>query len=143
MATPPTGRPVGRPLKVKSPEEFDSRVDEYFEKCFDLEVRPTRAGMVLALGFCSKTQFYDYEKRPEFKASVRRARMLIEEIYEQMLGTSHAAGPIFALKNMAGWSDQQEIKHSGGVSHGVALLPDDADPAEYMKNAIQETTEDD
>lgn len=103
-------RPVGRPRKIKSPEEFDRLADGYLEMCRVSGEPVLLIGMVLALGLVNKDSFYEYEKYPEFSESVKRARSFIELEYEKrlVLGTQ-AAGPIFALKNF-GWKDKQEIE---------------------------------
>ena len=105
---------VGRPRLIKSPQEFDERVDVYIEWC-RMEGKPILlTGMILALGFNSKDTFYSYENYPEFTDSVKRARLLIEMEYEQRLNTANSAtGPIFALKNF-GWSDKQEVDLTTG-----------------------------
>lgn len=118
---------VGRPRLVKSPEDFDRLVDLYILTCQDPEnPKPiTLTGIVLALGFCSKNTLYEYEKYPEYSDSVKRARLLVEQEYENRLITAtSASGPIFALKNF-GWSDKQEIEHTGGL-RVVTLSDDDA-----------------
>jgi hypothetical protein len=101
-------KPIGRPRLFSSPIEFDSIVDAYILKCQnpDKPIAITLTGMVLALGFCSKDTFYEYQKYPEFTDSVKRARLLIEQEYEnRLLSSSNAAASIFALKNF-GWADK-------------------------------------
>lgn len=109
---------VGRPRLFSSPEEFDNLVNAYVEFCRDTN-RPqpiTLTGLILHLGLNSKDTFYEYEKRPEFSDSVKRARLIVENEYENRLvmGTN-AAAPIFALKNF-GWKDKQDIDltHNSG-----------------------------
>lgn len=101
-------KPVGRPRLFSSPDEFDRLVDLYIATCQDPD-KPkaiTLTGMVLALGFCSKDTFYEYQKFPEFADSVKRARLLIEQEYEnRLLVGTNAAASIFALKNF-GWADK-------------------------------------
>ena len=107
--------PVGRPRKISSPEEFDRLVDLYIATCqnIDKPVPITLTGMILALGLTSKDSLYEYGTYPEFSESVKRARLLIEQEYENRLivGTN-AAAPIFALKNF-GWRDKAEVELSG------------------------------
>ena len=105
---------VGRPRLIKSPQEFDERVDNYINWCRTQDKPVLLTGMILALGFNSKDTFYSYENYPEFSDSVKRARLLIEMEYEQRLNTFNSAtGPIFALKNF-GWSDKQEVDLTTG-----------------------------
>lgn len=111
--------PVGRPRKIKSPEDFDAMVDSYFAMCRANEEPILLTGMILALGLCSKDSFYEYEKYQEFTDSVKRARMLVEAEYEKRLNVNNsAAGPIFALKNF-GWTDKVESVISGKAGEPV------------------------
>lgn len=103
-------KPVGRPRKISSPEEFDRLADNYFNMCKEANEPVLLLGLVLALGFVSKDSLYSYGADfPEFTDSVKRARSMVEYEYEKRLQTATSAtGPIFALKNF-GWSDKQEI----------------------------------
>jgi hypothetical protein len=101
-------KPVGRPRLFSSPQEFDDLVDQYILICQNPEQPKaiTLTGMVLALGFCSKDTLYEYQNYPEFTDSVKRARLLVEQEYENRLVTgSNSASSIFALKNF-GWADK-------------------------------------
>jgi hypothetical protein len=77
----------------------------------------------LFLGFDSRQSFYDYEKRDGFSYIIKKARLKVESHYEQCLQYGNVTGAIFPLKNM-GWSDKQEIEHSGGVT--IHIDKDDA-----------------
>lgn len=123
----------GRPVIFETPEEFELKVEEYFEYVkgesevvcdsdedgnpVDREVwirKPepiTITGLCLFLGFESRQSFYDYEKRQGFSYIVKKARLRVENHYEG--SAQYAKTPtfhIFALKNM-GWSDKTEIDH--------------------------------
>ncbi len=115
----------GRPPKFKNTYDLQKKIDEYFEGGIDTTTKVignkkdgyqeievpclTLTGLALHLGFCSRQSLYDYEKKPEFSYSIKRARTLIEREYEQLLVTGNPVGAIFALKNF-GWKDKQEIK---------------------------------
>lgn len=117
----------GRPPKYTTAESLEQKISEYFESFIDegepesieeLELiytkkvkRPTVTGLALFLGFESKQSLRDYRKRPKFSALIKRALLVIEMCYEEMLETKFSTGAIFALKNM-GWSDKQEIDHT-------------------------------
>lgn len=107
--SPEQKNPVGRPRKFSTPEEFDALVDLYILSCQDPE-KPkaiTLTGMVLALGFSSKDTLYEYQKIPEFTDSVKRARLLVEQEYEnRLILAGNPSAHIFALKNF-GWTDKQ------------------------------------
>src|SRR4030042_2268038 len=68
---------------------------------------PTITGLCIHLGFESRQSFYDYEVKPEFSYIIKRARLFIENEYEEILTTGNTVGAIFALKNM-GWRDRLE-----------------------------------
>lgn len=126
--------PAGRPPMFTTPDDLQQRIDEYFatgvkrkkvlvgppanRMHIEIEV-PTITGLAIYLGFESRQSFYDYELKPEFAYTIKRARLFIENEYEEMLNTGNTAGAIFALKNF-GWTDKQEIdqnsKHSGEIS---------------------------
>lgn len=117
----------------KSPEEFESAVNEYFEFIKgesqhivkeDGTVQenwkrkpepPTITGLTLFLGFCDRRSFYDYEQNEGFSYTVKKARLRIEAEYEKALHYQSPTGAIFALKNF-GWKDKQDIEHSGGMN---------------------------
>lgn len=131
---------VGRPPKYSSPEEMQAAIDEYFadrqprirtnpdgspmlsknnQPIIELNP-PTISGLALYLGFSNRTSLYEYEKEPEYSDTIKRARSRCEEFVESngMSGIVPPAMAIFALKNY-GWSDKQEIEHSGGTTDTV------------------------
>lgn len=117
----------GRPPVFESPEEMQEMISAYFNGGMRyrkivtgsgdnrrVEWIPvvTITGLCLYLGFDSRQSFYDYEKKPEFSYTIKKARMFIESEYEEILATTGNAGAIFALKNF-GWKDRSEIEMSG------------------------------
>ena len=88
-----------------SSEQLEEAVDKYFQETPEEKI--TLTGLILELGI-SKETFYQYAKRDEFKEIINRARLRIENTYEQDLRNKGRSGDIFALKNF-GWRDQQEI----------------------------------
>ena len=103
---------TGRPRIYKSVEEMDKRLDEYFAQNPE---RPTLSGLAVFLGFADKSTLYDYADREEFSHSIKAAVSRIEAKHEENIYTTGAAGSIFWLKNR-GWTDQQQIQHSGGIN---------------------------
>lgn len=117
---------TGRPPIFESPEAMQQKIDEYITAMsskvikgekeeddeFDLGRPVTISGLAFYLGFESRQSFYDYEKRDGFSYIVKRARLFIENAYEERLLNKYPTGSIFALKNM-GWADRSEIKHEG------------------------------
>jgi len=100
---------MARPLKFKTPEDFDLIVDLYVATCAEEKEPLTIPGLALFLGFADKSSLYHYQKRKAFTGSVKRARTLIEESTVKRSMGSNAAGAIFMLKNM-GYSDRQNVQ---------------------------------
>lgn len=116
----------GRPPIFKNNEELQSKIDDYFNgglkirkivvgkppnsQIIEIEV-PTITGLAYYLGFASRQSFYDYENKDDFSYTIKRARLFIEQEYEEQLQHGNTTGAIFALKNM-GWIDKTEIDQS-------------------------------
>lgn len=122
---------MARPAAWDDPKALQDEITKYFQEgltiktvligkapnqqAIKIEV-PTITGLSYYLGFESRQSFYDYEKKEEFTYTIKRARLFIEQHYEELLQTANIPGAIFALKNF-GWTDKQEIEqkteHSG------------------------------
>lgn len=106
---------MGRPPIFETPEEIDLLVKDFFIECGKASIPVTISGLALYLGFESRQSFYDYEKKPDFSYTIKRARLKIEDNYEKRLDSKNPTGAIFALKNM-GWKDKHEVEQSGVVT---------------------------
>lgn len=116
----------GRPPKFETAEEMQEKILEYFDEGCRSEVItikkgvetkalvriPTITGLCNFLGFADRCSFYRYGEKPEFSYTIKRARQMIEQVYEEQLHANANAGAIFALKNF-GWTDKQTLEHSG------------------------------
>lgn len=101
----------GRPAKYTTPEDLAAKVIEYFSDCDEAKYKATVTGLVLYLGFASRSSLDDQEKRGEdFSYIIKRAKLAVENSYE----LSGQSFDIFALKNM-GWRDRTEQEISGAV----------------------------
>jgi hypothetical protein len=96
----------GRPRLYTSEEEVHDIIEEYFATLSDDEV-PTMSGLALALGMCTET-LRQYGKQEQFSATIKKARQRVELGWEKLLMRG-GAGPIFWLKNNAGWKDKSEL----------------------------------
>lgn len=115
---------VGRPRKIDSPETFDNLVDTYMTVCQDPDNPKaiTLTGMILALGLTSREALDNYLDYPEFVDSVKRAKLLVEQEYEnRLVAGTNAAAPIFALKNF-GWKDKQEVSQNISGELGITEI---------------------
>lgn len=116
----------GRPPLFKSAEELHNAVEAYFESSPFGQYTVT--GIALFLGFESRQSFYDYEKHEEYSYIIRKARLRVENGYENKLFTNSPTGAIFALKNM-GWTDkiEQHVEHAGSMTFGgIQIINPDA-----------------
>ena len=110
---------VGRPLTYKTKEELEFIIDSYFENCEERERPPTIAGLSYWLDVDRKT-IYNYEKKDEFLHTIRRARdKIIMNIEEELISKGNS-GTIFLAKNY-GYTDKQEVEHSGELSQVVIV----------------------
>lgn len=112
----------GVDLLFKTPKALQKAIDKYIKKPPTRKITmkdgtqqemgcPTISGLCYALGFASRQSFYDYEDKPQFTYTIKRARLYIENIYEVNLHYGQCTGSIFALKNM-GWHDTQKIDYT-------------------------------
>lgn len=104
-------KPVGRPLKFGTPEELQSKIDEYFSLCEVKEKPVSITGLAIHLDTFRQT-LCNYELKDEFVDTIKKAKQKVENFYEERLTLPNVAGVVFALKNFD-WSDKQEINHGG------------------------------
>lgn len=100
---------MARPRIYNDESELDQAIADYFNFCTESEKIPTMSGLALNLGFASRQSLNDYEKDDRFSYLIKRARLAIENLWEQMLVKQSCTGAIFWLKNHAGYTDKQEI----------------------------------
>lgn len=106
--------PGGRPLKFKTAEELQEKIDHYFATTSKEEW--TITGLALALD-TSRQTLLEYEEKDEFADTVKKAKLKVENGYELDLKKHGRSGTIFALKNF-NWKDktESETTHKGEVS---------------------------
>lgn len=115
----------GRPLKFKTPEELEKRIEEYFKYAKDNMEVPTVSGLAWYLG-TNRQCLLRYQEEDNdllksvpddvkgmFRDTVKQAKARIEAGYEQALFSKNSAvGAIFTLKNNYGWVDKQEVEQT-------------------------------
>lgn len=115
----------GRPLKFKTPEELEKRIEEYFKYAKDNMEVPTVSGLAWYLG-TNRQCLLRYQEEDDdllrsvpddvkcmFRDTVKQAKARIEAGYEQALFSKNSAvGAIFTLKNNYGWVDKQEVEQT-------------------------------
>lgn len=127
------GNKGGRPPVFKNPKQLAKKVDLYFEyiegeshteiqkvgrksiivTVWDRYPEPaTITGLVLYLGFNSRSSLDYFNKQQVFLDIITRARVRVEHEYEKRLALSASQGAMFALKNM-GWKDMKSVELGG------------------------------
>lgn len=102
---------AGRPLKFATPEEMQTRIDDYFIMC-EREKKPISiTGLAIHLD-CYRETLSNYMERDEFFDTVKKAKQRVENFYEERLTLPNVAGVVFALKNFD-WTDKQDLNLGG------------------------------
>lgn len=134
---------VGRPLKFKTLEELQSKIDSYFETCPKDEW--TITGLALELD-TSRKVLCEYEDKDEFSNAVRKAKLKVENGYEIDLKKHGRSGTIFALKNFD-WKDktEQDITSQGQFVGGFNFIKNGKDNSDNStstetRDGVGETT---
>lgn len=95
----------GRPLKFKTIEELQEKIEAYFKNTPKEEW--TITGLALELD-TSRKVLCEYEEKDEFSNAIKKAKLKVENGYEIDLKKHGRSGTIFALKNFD-WKDEQSI----------------------------------
>jgi hypothetical protein len=100
---------AGRPLKFQSVEALESMIDGYFIECDQNKEPYLITGLALWLD-TSRETLLNYEDRPEFFDTIKRAKLRCENWVEKgaMMNKINATSAIFNLKNNYGWHDRTE-----------------------------------
>lgn len=111
----------GRPKKFTDVEELEIKIEAFFKFCEDKCYPFTIHGLCVSLG-CTRDTLCEYEKKPEFSDTIKRAKEKIRWYVEKELFLGkNPGGMIFWLKNNAGWKDEQHQK----VSFDFSKLTDE------------------
>ena len=94
---------------------------EIHHKVLTEQINYTITGLALALD-TSRETLLDYEERPEFSDTIKKAKDKCENFIEHRLFGNNPTGSIFNLKNNYGWKDktEQDINQTGELN--VALV---------------------
>lgn len=110
-------RKGGRPKKYTEVEIMQQKINNYFEGCNKNNEPYTVTGLCLALDICRDT-LAEYAKKEEFSDTIKKAKLKVENYLERHLITdSSTTGIIFNLKNNFGWTDKQQLEHSGNINN--------------------------
>jgi hypothetical protein len=138
-----TKSPCGRPTKYKP--EYCDEIVEYFNKepYFEREIvktdkkgntyeayefvandLPLFGKFASDIGVTHDTLLEWVKVHPEFSLAYKKAKTLQEHMLaiNGLKGLYSTPFAIFTAKNILGWRDQQDIKHSGDKEHPVGML---------------------
>lgn len=107
----------GRPRKYTEVEIMQQRINKYFKQCDEKKEPYTITGLCIALDITRET-LKEYLKKETFSDTIKKSKLRVENYLEKHLITDGSTtGIIFNLKNNFGWSDKQQIEHSGNVNN--------------------------
>lgn len=105
---------LGRPLKFKTVEELDQKIEEYFNNC-DKNNKPySMTGLALALD-TFRSVLLDYAEKDDYSYSIKKAKQRCENWVEEnaLLNKVNPTSAIFNLKNnYKGWKDKSEVDNN-------------------------------
>lgn len=131
----------GRPLKFKTVEELETKIEAYFKSCWRqkvdmfgnpvylkdkngkktdepvmVQIEPyTVTGMAVFLG-TNREVLLQYEAKQRFFDTIKRAKERCHAYAEEQLFIGkNPTGAIFNLKNNWGWKDKTETEQSGNI----------------------------
>ena len=99
----------GRPLKFKSAEELQVKIDAYFDECDKKGEFYTMSGLAYTLE-TDRALLCRYENKDEFYNTIKNAKRKIESQFEQraLNGQYNPTIAIFLMKNNFNYVDRQE-----------------------------------
>lgn len=102
-------------IDINNAEQVKSRVQEYFDICGEDDVKPSVAGLALALGIDRRRLWEIREgvrsKNPEVSDTLKSAMQLLDlQMTDYMQnGKINPVSGIFLMKNNFGYADKQEV----------------------------------
>lgn len=112
---------VGRPLKFKSVEELEKKIDAYFKDKNNIPYTVTDLAVWLD---CDRRTLTNYEEKDEFFPTIKKAKTKIEASIEKgaLMGVYNPTFSIFNMKNNFGWQDKHEVDTTN--SNKVQIIND-------------------
>lgn len=106
---------VGRPLKFKTPEDLEDKINEFLIACNAKGITPTKGQLALYLDTTRET-LSEYEEKEEYVDALKRIYLIIEENWVQKLTGQAVTGTIFYLKNAysKNWREKSEQDITSG-----------------------------
>jgi hypothetical protein len=110
---------AGRPPLFKTKEDLEEKLNDY-KVYLELSGKPpTIAGLAYYTGIDRQT-IYNYSEKDEFFDTLKGFRDFVIMNYEELAIEKGNGGIVFLLKNY-GYTDKQEVEHSGELSQVVIV----------------------
>ena len=117
--------------KVRSDEELDERIDQFFEYCIQNGIRPGVEAMALACGTC-RQRIWDWETGRKTLGGrtadiIQNAKQRLATFHEALMltGKINPVTGIFLAKNNFGYRDSIEFVPIQNQTLGEQLTPDE------------------
>lgn len=104
--------------KIKTQEELEQKIKEYFEYCDKNEEPYSMSGLADTLDI-DRSTLVRYGNDNEYANLIKKAKRKVERQLETnaLKGKSNPVFTIFNLKNNYDWKDQQEVKMSNEIEN--------------------------
>ena len=125
----------GKPIQDQIPNGYTKGGKARFKPgpFIMVQVKPfTVSGLAVHLN-TSRETLMNYEERPEYFDTIKRAKDRIYAYTEERLFTAKPTGAIFSLKANYGWEDKQKIELGGSVRNENDLSEISIEKLEKMK----------
>ncbi len=134
-------------IDLKDVEAVQKRIEEYFVLYANADMKPTVAGMAMALGISRKTLWaithdaptggagYKTALPPQVADSIKKAYFLLENLWESYMnsGKINPVSGIFLGKNNFGYQDKTEYVVTPNTQH------DDYDPEDIRRRYLTDS----
>ena len=134
-------------IDTADPQQVESRIEEYFTICAQNDMKPSMAGLALAIGVSRQTLWHwsigDIREETHFNPIKKAVQILDAQMVDYMQnGKINPVSGIFLLKNNFGYKDQQDLVVTPNVPLGekgnieeirgryIDVLPEELTPAE-------------
>ena len=121
------------PIKITDPPSVNTRIMEFFQIYADADLKPTVAGLAMALGI-DRRRLWEikvgqepFGVTPEITDCVRKAYMVLENMWESYMnsGKINPVSGIFLGKNHFGYQDKMEYVVTPNAQNETAYSADD------------------
>lgn len=127
-------------IDLKNPEQVQNRINEFFTIMADNDIKPTVAGLGLALNGLDRRRLYEirtgrllgghtrWDLPPETVVSIQKAYKIMENLWESYMqnGKINPVSGIFLGKNNYGYQDRTEH----------VITPDSREDSDYSEEDI-------